>query len=41
MAVIENQIETKLTSAFQPAFLDVENESHKHNVLRVQNPISE
>ena len=32
MAVIENQIETKLTSAFQPAFLDVENESHKHNV---------
>ena len=32
MAVIENQIETKLTSAFQPAFLDVENESHKHSV---------
>ena len=32
MAVIENQIQTKLNSAFQPAFLDVENESHKHNV---------
>ena len=32
MAIIENQIQTKLNSAFQPAFLDVENESHKHNV---------
>ena len=32
MNVIENQIQTKLNSAFQPDFLDVENESHKHNV---------
>ena len=32
MALIENQIQTKLNSAFQPDFLDIENESHKHNV---------
>jgi BolA family transcriptional regulator, general stress-responsive regulator len=32
MAAIEKQIQTKLNSAFRPSFLDVENESHKHNV---------
>ena len=32
MPNIENQIHNKLSSAFEPAFLEVENESHKHNV---------
>ncbi len=29
---IQKSIETKLTEAFQPQALEVENESHKHNV---------
>ena len=32
MLSIENRIQNKLTSAFGPSFLKVENESHKHNV---------
>ena len=32
MPNIENQIQTKLSKAFGPEFLKVENESHKHNV---------
>ena len=32
MASIENRIHNKLLSAFYPSFLEVENESHKHNV---------
>ena len=32
MPNIENRIQNKLIKAFGPAFLKVENESHKHNV---------
>ncbi|KFK97592.1 MULTISPECIES: transcriptional regulator BolA [unclassified Serratia (in: enterobacteria)] len=30
--MIREQIETKLRAAFEPAYLDVVNESHRHNV---------
>lgn len=32
MKPIENRILTKLTDAFQPSYLQVENESHMHSV---------
>ena len=32
MSSIENLIQNKLATAFEPAFLEVENQSYKHNV---------
>ena len=32
MGIVQEKIEEKLREHFQPLFMDVENESHKHNV---------